>query len=552
MVLSFPLSSIFFVAYIFSLISLNTAEVLYSPSAQDDEITNLPGTEGLTIPFKQFSGYIDIAAVERKHTLEKGERSHFLNFFQGKDKEVIKSINLNETVPFWAENYVSEMMMKENKEGDNDVTLTSKYMHYWFVEAETNPETAPIVLWTNGGPGCSGLLGFLTEQGSFRPQPDGDLALNPYAWNKIANMVFIEQPIGVGFSYATDEKGEIVEKLKSDDVNSAKDNYYFILGFLERFSSFKENEVYITSESYGGHYMPTLTATILYMQQGMSSNNESKFNFKGFMVGNPFTSFINNNKAMFDTYWGKQLIPIWTYKEWKEACSQSWIENPAALDRCLELEGKMSKEMGGLNPYALDYPTCISNGQEAQIVSFIKHVVPSSHQDIYQNIFGVNAIDIEGYDPCVDNYAVKYLNRPEVKKALHVEESITWSECSRALNYKMTDEFIPMEPLYEYFLKTNDVNKLKMLVYSGDDDAVCALSGTQEWFFNLNINFKRGGKKWETWKEKTSGQIAGYVTQMEKDLTLITVHSAGHEVPTYQPEAALQALAFYLDGTWFN
>lgn len=546
--LSFSKCGLLVITYLLSSLSLQSAAVVYSPAAQDDEITNLPGTEGLEVQFKQFSGYIDVEAIERKHTEENGERRHFLSLLEGKNNEAIQSMNLNDTVPSWAKNYVSEMIESKMEDGDSYTKPTSKFMHYWFVEAETNPETAPIVLWTNGGPGCSGLLGFLTEQGSFRPQPDGNLALNPYAWNKIANMVFIEQPVGVGFSYATDENGDIIKKVKSDDVSSAKDNYYFLVGFLERYSAFKGNEVYITSESYGGHYMPTLTATILYMQEG----NDNAFNFKGFMVGNPFTSFINNNKAMFDTYWGKQLVPIWTYNEWKKVCAESWIENPAALDACLVIEGKMSKEMGGLNPYALDYPTCISNGKDAQILSFIKHVVPSSHKDIYQNIFGVNAIDIEGYDPCVDNYAVKYLNRPEVKQALHVKESIVWSECSAALNYKMTDEFIPMEPLYEYFIKTNDVNKLKMLVYSGDDDAVCALSGTQEWFFNLNVNFKKGGKKWETWNEKKSGQIAGYVTQMEGDLTLITVHSAGHEVPTYQPEAALQALGSYLDGTWFN
>ena len=212
----------------------------------------------------------------------------------------------------------------------------------------------------------------------------------------------------------------------------------------------------------------------------------------------------------------------------------------------------MSKEMGGLNPYALDYPTCISNGKQAELISFIKHVVPSSHKEVYNNLFGVGAIDIDGYDPCVDNYAVKYLNQADVKKALHIEESIVWTECSRSLNYQLLDEFIPMEPLYEYFLQTNDVHKLKMLVYSGDDDAVCATIGTQEWFFNLHVDFKKGGKKWETWTETSSGQIAGYVTQMEKDLTLITVHSAGHEVPTYQPEAGLQAFRSYLDGSWFN
>ena len=79
---------------------------------------------------------------------------------------------------------------------------TKKYIHYWFVEAETNSESAPLVFWTNGGPGCSGLIGFMTEQGPFRPDSQGNLNQNIYAWNKIANMVFLEQPVGVGFSYS--------------------------------------------------------------------------------------------------------------------------------------------------------------------------------------------------------------------------------------------------------------------------------------------------------------------------------------------------------------
>ena len=65
---------------------------------------------------------------------------------------------------------------------------------YWFAECDgCDAATAPVALWTNGGPGCSGLLGFMTEQGPFRPQADGSLAANPYAWNKVANYLFIEQ-----------------------------------------------------------------------------------------------------------------------------------------------------------------------------------------------------------------------------------------------------------------------------------------------------------------------------------------------------------------------
>jgi carboxypeptidase C (cathepsin A) len=64
---------------------------------------------------------------------------------------------------------------------------------YWYVEAADSPETAPVALWTNGGPGCSGLTGFLTEQGPFHVAVDGTLEKNAYAWNSVANMLFIEQ-----------------------------------------------------------------------------------------------------------------------------------------------------------------------------------------------------------------------------------------------------------------------------------------------------------------------------------------------------------------------
>lgn len=69
-----------------------------------------------------------------------------------------------------------------------------KHVHYWMVEAsDVDPATAPTIFWTNGGPGCSGLLGMLTEQGPFRPLNDGSVVINDYAWNKYANVIFYEQ-----------------------------------------------------------------------------------------------------------------------------------------------------------------------------------------------------------------------------------------------------------------------------------------------------------------------------------------------------------------------
>ena len=102
------------------------------------------------------------------------------------------------------------------------------------------------MLWTNGGPGCSGLIGFFTEQGPFKPMKDGSLSMNEFAWNKVANMVFIEAPCGVGFSYS-----EKSEDYKTGDDLTASDNYDLIQGFFKRFPDLVKNDLYITSESYG-------------------------------------------------------------------------------------------------------------------------------------------------------------------------------------------------------------------------------------------------------------------------------------------------------------
>lgn len=92
------------------------------------------------------------------------------------------------------------------------------------------------------------MLGFLTEQGPFRPNKDMTLSLNDYAWNKISNMVFIESPCGVGFSYSDDE-----DDYKMDDEITAADNYALIQAFLTRFPEYSASSLYISSESYGGH-----------------------------------------------------------------------------------------------------------------------------------------------------------------------------------------------------------------------------------------------------------------------------------------------------------
>ncbi|KAG4925262.1 hypothetical protein JHK87_050802 [Glycine soja] len=75
-------------------------------------------------------------------------------------------------------------------------------LFYYFVESKTDPASKPLVLWLNGGPGCSSLgVGAFSENGPFRP--NGEVLIkNEYSWNKETNMLYLETPVGEGFSYA--------------------------------------------------------------------------------------------------------------------------------------------------------------------------------------------------------------------------------------------------------------------------------------------------------------------------------------------------------------
>jgi carboxypeptidase C (cathepsin A) len=394
---------------------------------------------------------------------------------------------------------------------------TEKHIHYWLVEAEI--PNAPLVFWTNGGPGCSGLIGFMTEQGPFRPDESGNIYPNEYAWNKIANMVFLEQPVGVGFSYSDNK-----DDYKIGDDQAAKDNLATILGFLTKFPEFADSPLYITSESYGGHYMPTLADAIINYNDATDSN---KLNFMGFAVGNPYTDYYSGVGAEMETYWGKQLLPkpLWD-RYVANGCLT--VEQQLNNSVCTYMALDFMKKIGNLNPYALDYPVCLTSQQKAM------------------RLF-VYGSDASAYEPCEDDFSTNYLNDPAVKKAIHVKDNIEWVECSRTTKYQMADKMLPMEKYYRTILNSKTHPNLRILVYSGDDDSVCGTIGTQRWIYDLGFSVD---SLWDTWF--VDGQTAGYITTFktpfskESRFAFMTVHGAGHEVPTYKPKEALDLFKKYL------
>lgn len=405
---------------------------------------------------------------------------------------------------------------------------TKKFIHYWLVEAESNAESAPLVFWTNGGPGCSGLIGFMTEQGPFRPDSHGNLDENPYAWNKIANMVFLEQPVGVGFSYSENN-----DDYRIGDDQAAKDNLATVLAFLDKFSYFNHSALFITSESYGGHYMPTLANEIINYNDAQEYP-QHRLNFQGFAVGNPYTDYYSGVGAEMETYWGKQLLPkpLWD-KYLENKCTEPLQQLNSTT--CSLLMLNFMKKIGNLNPYALDYPVCLSQ-QQLRMREFLRE----------ENENTINTIE---YEPCEDLYSSNYLNKMDVKLALHVHTDIEWEECSRTTKYHLADKMLPMEKYYKIILNSKTHPDLRVLVYSGDDDSVCGTIGTQRWIYDLGFPTK---SLWDTWYN-IDGQTAGFITKFktpfesESRFSFITVHDAGHEVPTYKPKDALELFEMYIN-----
>jgi len=269
---------------------------------------------------------------------------------------------------------------------------------------------------------------------------------------------------------------------------------------------------------------------------GNSAGVNKKINFRGFAVGNPYTDPTSNNYGTFTTFGGHQLVDAPTYDSWIQSCPKDTI-------RCLEAEGRMETLVAPLNPYALDYPVCntVAASGRSQRYWFLSHTLPQHRRQI---VFGNSTL--QDYEPCEDNWVTAYLNRADVQTAIHAQPTV-WDECSYAIVYNSSDGQVPMEPLYQYLIDGN--YGLNILVYSGDDDSVCATSGSQYWIYDLGYAIVNQWAPWKYTDDVFGSQLGGYAIQF-KGFNFVTIHGAGHECPTYKPQAAFEVFKSYLSGVW--
>lgn len=264
--------------------------------------------------------------------------------------------------------------------------------------------------------------------GPWRPLKDLTLQPNPYSWTTIASMVFLEQPIGTGYSYASDAS----EYNLLSDYTAAKDNVKSIKEFFIKFPERINNTVYLASESYGGHYIPQLTLELF------EENDDDFLNrFGGFLVGNPFTSFASGDIAGSLAKWGEQLVPITLWRKFvNNTCidlSHTVYDYPT---ECWNLLYEIDDFTSTLNPYALNFPVCTETNQpekksKAQTRIFqnfkekyIDYLVNNNNKNNIKrfNKYNINEIDVKGqlikksnlivdediknfkYDPCTESY----------------------------------------------------------------------------------------------------------------------------------------------------
>lgn len=452
---------------------------------------------------------------------------------------------------------LSKMTSFKQYSGYLDASDTKKF-HYWFVESQGDAKKDPLVLWLNGGPGCSSLDGLLSENGPLLINNDGEtLRTNPYSWNKIANVLYLESPAGVGYSYDT------TGKVATNNEEVATNNYNALVSFMGKYPEYKGRALFVSGESYAGVYLPMLALKL---------QHDTAFNFKGMLVGNGLSSDdMNTNSLIFFAYYhGLFADELWT--PMTSACCKS---NNITADNC-NFVGQHANDCGdyvaealqyvyniGLNSYSL-YMDC-EGGSDAGFVrryAFdMAHVMKrkSIKQLIKQLPRAPNQRRAYGggklgeTPPCINSTAsTNWLNKQDVRDAINIPDRLPqWAVCSEDVgnSYERIDN--DLTGTYQQLLKRNG---FRVLIYNGDTDMACNFMG-DEWFVDRlpDVAAYRARTAWYV-----QGQVAGFhkmiksTTASAATLHYTTIRGAGHMVPQWAPQYSYAMFSNFLNDVKFQ
>jgi serine carboxypeptidase-like clade 4 len=390
------------------------------------------------------------------------------------------------------------------------------HIFYWFFEARNNPKTAPVVIWLTGGPGCSSLTALFYENGPYVIDSNLNLQLNPYSWNEVANIMWIDQPVGTGFSYADSHQDDVY-----DEDGVAEDMYQFLVNFFNMHPEYQKQDFFVTGESYAGHYIPAVTARIV---KGNKAGGNTKINLKGAAIGNgwvdPYIQY-NAYAALLET---KGLI----------GDIAATVYNNTALPICHGL--------------------IISGAWEAAVIACNLAIEALLSTAELENGRTINVYDVripcEVEPLCYDlSGAETLLNKDDVKKAIGAKADIEYESCNQLVHMEMLGDWVGNLDVDIPVLLSNGV---RVLVYSGTEDFICNYLGSQAWVNALDWPGQKAFNsidlaEWKDSKNNTAGLAKTY-----NGFTFLEVFNAGHMVPMDQPANALDMLKRFINNQPFT
>lgn len=392
------------------------------------------------------------------------------------------------------------------------------FQYVGFFESRNDPENDPVVLWLNGGPGCSSLTGLFFELGPASIDENIKVIHNPHSWNSNASVLFLDQPVNVGYSYS----GQAV----SDTVAAGKDIYALLTLFFNQFPEYASQDFHIAGESYAGHYIPVFASEIL-------SHKKRNINLQSLLIGNGLTD------------------PLTQYEYYQPmACGEGGY--PAVLDEssCRSMENALPRCLSMID-------SCYSSESVWTCVPaslYCNNALLAPYQRTGQNVYDVRGKCEDDSGLCYKglNYVSQWLNKESVREALGAEVD-SYDSCNMDINRNFLFNGDWMQPYHR--LVPDILEQIPVLLYAGDADFICNWLGNQAWADALEWS---GHEDYEAAKMEdlkivdgdSKGEVIGQV-KSSGNFTFMRIYEAGHMVPLDQPEAGIEFFNRWLEGEWF-
>ncbi|XP_002269439.2 serine carboxypeptidase-like 7 [Vitis vinifera] len=402
-------------------------------------------------------------------------------------------------------------------------------LFYYFIESERNPRLDPLVLWLTGGPGCSGFSALVYEIGPLAFDVEGydgilpTLKLNPYSWTKVASIIFIDAPVGTGFSYAETSYGYNVS-----DTSSAAQTYQFLRKWLTFHPNFAGNPLYIGGDSYSGIVAPILIKDILH---GLEVGLQPKIELQGYLLGNPLTDYLIDDNSRIPYAHRVSLISDGLYKAAKETCNGDYGNVDINNTLCVEALQTIKMCLLQINIAMILEPQCAFASPQTTELQWDLRVQENTTMNYLLSLSRIPELRCRSFSYVL---SYKWLNDINVQNALHVQPGTvkTWRRCPKSFP-SYTENVDSTVAYHKNFTRTG----LRALIYSGDHDLSTPYIGTLEWIKSLDVPVF---DKWRPWY--VDGQIAGYTTKFMNDhyrLTYATLKGAGLTAPEYKHKESL-------------